>query len=615
MRTILHQVAGETVTVNVPEDTDDLRKFWEWIYEVRHRGPIAVDTETSGLDLFSTGYRLRTVQFGDARTAWVILYERGGYFASYAQDALRRIPQILIHNAAFDWLVLDRHAGIKLEDLAPHTTDTRILASLIDPRQPQEMGIGTALKPLTAYWVDPAAPDTQAGLNAVFRSHGFTKETGWAGIPATDETYLLYAGLDVIFTARLETVLRRELARLEVRDALIPYEHEIARICAHMQRTGMVLDVPYTEGLNGQLAEDAGHFAALAGRYGVDNVNSTAQISAALVGMGELLTETTASGALRVDKSVLSALADMSLQGDPLGLRTPNPLALAVIKSKRAGKWRSAYTGTFLDTVDGSGRVHPFISSMAARTARMSISRPALQTLPSSDAMIRRCLLADEGHVFISTDFKAVELRVLAALADVRRMREAIRDGRDLHDFTASILFGEGFTPKQRKLSKSTGLGKVYGGGAATIARQSGVPVEDVQRAIRAYDRLYPEIKRAARRWQREAAETGMVSISATGRRLPLDRDRVYAVTNYMCQSAARDVLGQSLINISESGMLDLLRLPIHDEVLVSAPAGEAAEIAREIERCMTWDLRGVPIEAESEIGRRSWGSLYGSEY
>ncbi|MER5862222.1 DNA polymerase [Kitasatospora sp. NPDC002040] len=608
-------MAGETVTVNVPEDTDDLRKFWEWLYEVRHRGPIAVDTETSGLDLFSTGYRLRTVQFGDARTAWVLLYERGGYFASYARDALRRIPQILIHNAAFDWLVLDRHAGIPLEDLAPHTTDTRILASLIDPRQPQEMGIGTALKPLTAYWVDPAAPDTQAGLNAVFRSHGFTKETGWAGIPATDETYLLYAGLDVIFTARLETVLRRELARLEVRDALIPYEHEIARICAHMQRKGMVLDVPYTEALNGQLAEDAQHFAALAGRYGVDNVNSTAQIAAALVGMGEALTETTASGALRVDKSVLSALADVSLQGEPLGLRTPNALALAVIKSKRAGKWRSAYTGTFLDTVDAEGRCHPFINALQARTGRMSITRPALQTLPASDQMIRRCLLAEEGHVFISTDFKAVELRVLAALADVRRMKEAIRDGQDLHDFTASILFGEGFTPKQRKLSKSTGLGKVYGGGAATIARQSGVPVEDVQRAIRAYDRLYPEIKKAARRWQREAFETGMVSISATGRRLPLDRDRTYAVTNYMCQSAARDVLGQSLINIEEAGLLDMLRLPIHDECLVSAPAGEAAEIAREIERCMTWDLRGVPIEAESEIGGRSWGSLYGSPY
>ncbi|MFJ8472148.1 DNA polymerase [Kitasatospora sp. NPDC094011] len=615
MQIFRHQVAGDTVTIRVPEDLEDLQRFWNWAYEARSRGPIALDTETTGLNIFSTGYRIRTVQFGDAHEAWVIPYEKGGHFEGFVREIIPRIPHLLIHNAPFDWLVLDQHAGIKLEQLAPRTTDTRLLAALIDPRQPQEGGIGVGLKPLSAYWIDPSAPDTQSGLTAVFRSHGLTKETGWAGIPLEDPTYLLYAGLDVIFTARLETVLRRELARLEVRPALIPYEHEIARICAHMQRTGLVLDTEYTRELDDQLAGEAETFAAAAARYGVDNVNSTAQLSAALVGMGEMLTETTASGALRVDKSVLHALADLSLQGEPLGTRTPNPLAAAVLRSKRAGKWRQAYTRTFLETADASGRVHPFINSLQARTGRMSITRPALQTLPSSDQMIRRCLLADPGHVVISCDFKAVELRVLAALAEIKAMKRAISEGRDLHDFTASILFGDQFTPKQRKLSKSTGLGKVYGGGAQTISRQSGVPVEDVQRAIRAYDRLYPEIKRAARRWQREAMETGMVSISVTGRRLPLDRDRIYAVTNYMCQSAARDVLGQSLLNIEAAGLLDLLRLPIHDEVLVSAPAGEAVEIAREIERCMTWDLYGVPIEGEAEIGRRSWGSLYGASF
>jgi DNA polymerase-1 len=39
-------------------------------------------------------------------------------------------------------------------------------------------------------------------------------------------------------------------------------------------------------------------------------------------------------------------------------------------------------------------------------------------------------------------------------------------------------------------------------------------------------------------------------------------------------------------------------------------PQAEAAEYARAIEKCMTFDLYGVPIEAEAEIGKRSWGSL-----
>jgi DNA polymerase-1 len=615
MRTYHHAVAGDTVAINIPESDEDLDAFIAWAQDADRRGPIALDTETTGLAIYGASYRLRTVQFGDALTAWVIHWERGGRFVAAALQVLRRARQFAIHNAPFDWLVLDRHAGITLESLAPRTIDTRLLAGLIDPRQPMEGGIGTALKPLAAHYVDRTAPDTQGDLTAVFRSLGLTKATGWAGIPLDHPTYNLYAGLDVILTSRLRPILDAQLELLGVRKALVQYEHEIARICAVMQRKGIVLDVDYTRTLNDMLAEEAGTNAAKAARYGVENVNSNKQIAEALLGMGETLTETTASGAIKVDKAVLLALADMSLQWERLNVRTPNPLADAVLRSKRAGKWRSAYADTFLETVDADGRVHPFINSMQARTGRMSVTGPALQTLPSSDQMIRRCLLADEGHVMVSTDFAAVELRVLAALADVKRMKEAIRNGEDLHSFTARMVFGEGFTAKHRKISKGIAFGKVYGGGIDTIQRQTGAPFHEVQAALSAYDRVYPEVKRASSRWQREALVTGGVFVSATGRRLPLDRDRRYAVVNYACQSTARDCLGQSMLNAEEAGLLDYLRLPIHDELLASVPEKDATDLAREIERCMTFDLFGVPIEAEAEVGKRSWGSLYGADY
>jgi DNA polymerase-1 len=610
-----HNVAGETVRVHVPQTPEDLDEFRRWVEYADANGSIALDTETTGLDIFSDGYRLRTVQFGDAYDAWVIHWERGGEFVGAALWALRVIQRFLIHNAPFDWLVLDTHAGITLESLAPRTRDTKLLAGLIDPRQPQEGGIGTGLKPLSAYYVDRSAPDTQGDLTAVFRSLGLTKATGWAGIPLDHPTYNLYAGLDVILTARLYPALTTELDRLGVRPALVQYEHEIARMCSVMQRTGMILDREYVEDLSVDLLREESTFTTVAARYGVESVNSGRQIAEALWGMGETLTEKTAGGAWKVDKAVLLAFADLDQSWQRVGVRTPNPLADAVLRSKRAGKWRSTYADTFLETVDASGRIHPFINSMQARTGRMSITRPALQTLPSSDQMIRRALLAEPGHVMVSTDFAAVEMRVLAALADVKRMKEAIRAGEDLHDFTARIVFGDGFTKHHRKLCKGVGFGKVYGGGAATIARQTGAPMEDVQRAISAYDRVYPEIKRASNRWQREAYQTGMVHVSATGRRLPLDRDRTYAVVNYACQSAARDVLGQAMIHMEERGLLPYLRLPIHDEVLASVPEADAKDIAREIEECMTFDLFGVPIEAEAEIGKRSWGSLYGADY
>ncbi|MEE1835776.1 DNA polymerase [Streptomyces sp. SP17KL33] len=616
MITYTHRISGDLVRVNVPETPEDLDAFIGWLIEADARGPIALDTETTGLDIFGASYRLRTVQFGDAHTAWVIHWERGGYFVGAALRALRSVTRFLIHNAPFDWLVLDRHAGIPLESLAfPRTVDTKILAALVDPRQPQEGGIGLSLKPLSAYYVDPSAPDTQGDLTAVFRSLGLTKATGWARIPLGHPTYNLYAGLDVILLARVEPHLRAELERRGVRPDLVQYEHELARICSVMQRTGLVLDEDYTRALTDALGDEAEQFADVAARYGVANINSGKQVAEALCGMGETLTERTAGGALKVDKAVLLRLADMSLQWEPLGTRTPNPLAEAVVRSKRAGKWRSAYAETFLETVDDAGRIHPFISTLAARTGRMSITRPALQTLPSSDYVIRRALLADEGHVMVSTDFSAVELRVLAALADVRRMKEAIAAGRDLHDFTTELVFGPGFTKQQRKLCKGVGLSKVYGGGAETTARQTGVPVEDVRRAMATYDRLYPEIRRFSNRHQREARANGMVTVTVTGRHLPLDRDRAYAVTNYQVQSAARDVLGQALLTMDEAGLLPFLRLPIHDEVLASVPRAESADFARELERCMRMHLGGVAIDAEAEIGGRSWGSLYGADF
>ena len=363
MQEYAYKIHGEPVKVRVPQDSFDLEAFKRWFMNANNKGPVALDTETTGLDIYSPGYRLRTVQFGDPFTAWVIHWERGGAFAEYAARALQHGNRFQIHNAPFDWAVLDRHGRVPgftatIEHLAPRTIDTRLKAGLIDPRQPQEGGRGTALKPLSAYYIDPTAPDTQGDLTAVFRSLKLTKATGWAGIPLDHPTYNLYAGLDVLLTSRLDAKLDAELKRLEVRPRLVQYEHEIARICAVMQRKGMLLDAEYTRELDGALAAEAEEFEAKARRFGVTNVNAPAQLREALKGMGEVWEdgETTGSGALKVDKAVLHRFADLDRNsGEPLGTRTPNPLALAIIRSKRAGKWRSAYTSTFLETMDRDG--------------------------------------------------------------------------------------------------------------------------------------------------------------------------------------------------------------------------------------------------------------------
>jgi DNA polymerase-1 len=90
-----------------------------------------------------------------------------------------------------------------------------------------------------------------------------------------------------------------------------------------------------------------------------------------------------------------------------------------------------------------------------------------------------------------------------------------------------------------------------------------------------------------------------------------LDRDRVYAATNYSVQSTARDVLCQALIDLDDAGMTDHLLLPVHDELVAQAPEAEAEEVARVIGEHMSMDFFGVPLDTDPEVGGRSWGGLY----
>jgi DNA polymerase-1 len=601
---LTHTVAGTDCDIYMPERREDLAAFRAFLAE---GDPVlGLDSETTGLDTYSPGFRLRLVQFGNAREAWVLDADQ---FADEIRAALRQPRHFALHNAAFDLQVFDRHLGVKIEELADRCFDTRIWAHLLDPRQESEGGAGLSLKPLSAIYVDENAPDTQSGLHAHFHELGYTNESGWALIDIHDELYVRYAGLDVILETRLFDELKVIIREVGL-SRLSQFEHLLQSYLMLMQRRGMRLDLDYVDALDVDLSREAAEFREVARRYGVENVNSTRQVADALVAMGEELTERTKTG-LKVDKAVLLPLADMDNLWERRDAREPNPLADAVLRSKRAEKWRTAYVQAFRDLADTDGRLHARLGALQARTARMSVSRPPLQQLPSSDWKVRRAIIADPGQVFISSDYDQVELRVLAALADVKGMKQAIAEGADLHGYTAGLMYGPNYTKKQRKLAKGVGFGRVYGGGAATLARQTGAPLADAKHASREYDRVYPEVKRYSRMLQRKAEFGKREVVTVSGRHLPLDRDRLYSATNYVVQSTSRDVLAQAIIDLFDAGLGDYLLLPIHDELIAQAPEADADEVAREITRLMSTDFRGVPLTATAEVTGRSWGSAY----
>ncbi len=593
MRTPPLRAPIEGLTIYPVRSDDDAAAAIGWL--AQGHPVVAVDTETTGLDFHAD---VRLVQFGDQQTAWVMEPHR--WRAPIEMLAFSEIP-LVAHNAPFDMLHLARLLDTDdlvgtITDLMGRTTDTSILAHLVDPRDKRDGGIGHGLKALAEEYVDPDAPDGDHELKAVFRDLGLSVGEGFAKIDVDHPTFVLYSGMDVGLTARLYEVLTTMVADIGL-EHLSEFEHRAQTITTAMTAKGFKVDQTYAFALGEELAAEQANAERRATEMGVDNCNSTAQVAAALTDRGAVLTETTPSGATKVDKTVLAGLDD--------------DLARQVLAAKNASKTLSSYVDPLIEAAVIDGRVHCRIRSLAAKTGRQSISNPPLQQLPSGDHRVRSCLVPDDGMALVAADFSQVEFRVLAALSNEETMISTFLAGGDLHDTTAARLFGDDFTPAQRRLAKGVGFGLIYGGGVATLARQAGVGEFEAKCAIEKFERSYPRVKR----WTRQVVD-GMkygdpIVVTPTGRRIPLDRQYGYRAVNYQIQSLAADVFKGALIQLEDAGFGPHLLLPVHDEVIAQAPIDEAEAFAADMASTMSGTLAQVPITAEGEVLGHSWGAKY----
>jgi len=585
---------GEVILVR---SDDQFADFRDWLFE--RKRPLAYDIEATGLDIFSPEWEIKSIQWGDRDKAWVFLWTEPWFQKSIDIVMNDTDYRLLAHNAAYDTLGLDRHGHVDAIEMLERTYDTKILSHLADPRSRSEGGVGHGLKILSTYHVDPSAPDSDSALKDIFKKQGWSIQEGWKNIPASHPTLVHYAGTDVILTARLFPKLRDEVKR-KTMDHLVKYEHTISRLVVDMQRRGLRLDVDYANKLAESMTEEEERHLGIISSFGVENHNATRQVAEALQDLGAKLTETTNSGALKVDKTILTNIANDESLGNA------SMLAKSVMAAKNNAKWRDAYVIACIDSMDSKGRVHPSINSLQARTGRMSISNPPLQQLPAGQDAIRRMFLAEEGCSMASIDFSGVELRVLAALSQDPVMLDIFSQNNDLHQATADN------TGVTRKIAKTVNFGKVYGAGPKTLARQSGLSVEEAQKVCDLFDSTYQGVTKYShqlaapvKRGQRNYV------ITHTGRKLPVDQERPYAALNYCIQSTARDVLGRAMIKVHEAGLWEYALLPIHDEILFSFPKEDAEELCRHAGVTMEMILKDVHITSEPDLGGDSWGTLY----
>ena len=125
-----HGLPGGAATIHCLEPGDDTTPVLDFI----DANPIlAVDTETTGLDPWATGFRDRLIQIGNAAEAWVLPVEADPALLALAQRAVLSAEHLVAHNASFDAVVLDATGIAPLELIYPKVVDTLTLSRLADP--------------------------------------------------------------------------------------------------------------------------------------------------------------------------------------------------------------------------------------------------------------------------------------------------------------------------------------------------------------------------------------------------------------------------------------------------------------------------------------------------
>jgi len=601
----------DNVELHLVKDVQTAQDFLTWLGERRPYNAIAIDTETGELpgrphkDALSPWHgKLRLVQVGDGEQGWSIPWDE--WSGVFYEGMDRFDGQIVCHNVAFEarWFEIQSKWGIPWH----RTHDTMIMAQIIDP-----LGSG-ALKKLTQQYVDRKAAGLQAHLDQSLVANGWT----WGTVPTNFEPYWAYGALDTVLTMRLFELFWEKCGPGGIYS--IPYELEMAarKVVTRMEINGARVDLDYSQKKFDELNEYGQSVRDWAKEtYNGLMITSNIQLVRQFESMGFEITETTNSGQKSASKEQLMLIVR---DGDP-GQRA---LAEAVLQQRKADKLANTYFKNFLEG-NINGIVHPSVKTLGARTGRMSITDPALQTLPSGDATVRRAFIPkDEDHVIISSDLDQVEFRLTANFSEDQQLidlfNEADRVGGDVFTSIMQQVYQDNTLQKsdpRRKLIKGVVYGKLYGAGVSKMALTAGVPDHQMKEVVDAFDRSYPGVKMmqmqiedlGMRRLRDEG--TGYVK-TRTGRRLPCDDERVYSLTNYLIQASAAEIFKQNLVKLDQADLTEYLIVPVHDEIVLQAPRSEATEIMETVRECMTTrDGWQVPLTAGVDGPFNNWGEKY----
>jgi DNA polymerase-1 len=425
---------------------------------------------------------------------------------------------------------------------------------------------------------------------------------------------------------RLHMLLKARLVRDKMTAFYETVERPLVPVVATMERYGIKVDraalAELSENFERRIAENEQRiYRAVGNEF---NIGSTKQL-------GDVLFEKLGlpggkkgkTGAYGTDASILEELAPL------------HEVPGQVLEWRQLTKLKSTYADALAEEIDReSGRVHTSYALAVAATGRFSSNNPNLQNIPirtEEGRRIRRAFVAEPGHFLMSADYSQIELRLAAHVADVPELKQAFRDGIDIHALTASEVFGVPLAEMDgntRRRAKAINFGIIYGISAFGLGQQIGVPQAEAGAYIRAYFERFPAIRAYMERIKIDCRRAGYVETifgrkcfiagirdANPARRAGAERQAI----NAPLQGSAADIIKRAMARIpaalAREGLRARMLLQVHDELLFEAPEAEVDDTARVVKAVMEaacaprYEL-SVPLVVETGHGR-NWDEAH----
>ena len=609
----------------------DEKTLKDWMEDALETGLLSIDTETTSLKPGLAGLVGISISSRVGKAAYIPLghtspaknlFDDGSNDDMPDQLSTDKVIEIITpvltdksilkiaHNMKYDWQILSK-AGV---DMTP-VEDTMLLSYILDGTDHSH------------------SMDELAALHLEYETIKYADVAGSGKSQVTFDQVpvdkaLDYAAEDAEITLRLYHRLRPRIVRETKTELYETIERPLIKVLAKMEQTGVKVDAKILNEMSKDFAKNLETLEKdiheLAGTE--FNVASPKQIGKVLFDdLGLEGGKKTKSGDWSTNASILEELAAKSV--DEGG----HEIVQKILDWRSMAKLKSTYTDALQEDINpDTGRVHSSFMMTGTSTGRLASRDPNLQNIPirtEAGRKIRTAFVAEQGCKILSVDYSQVELRLAAELADIKNLKQAFKDGKDIHALTAARVFDvdeDKVDSDLRRQAKAINFGIIYGISGWGLAQQIGCSAAEGTEFIKRYLSRFPELNDFMESCKQFARDHGYVETlfgrkcvihgikdKNGARRAAAERQAI----NAPLQGTAADIMKKAMVKmgpaLKDAGLNARMILQIHDELIFEVPEKELEKTEKLVKQVMENVVQlDVPLIAEAEYAN-SWAEAH----